>query len=75
MVPSMYDNSPKFCVNSLSAGSIFFADVLIGAVNILLEVPNPKSPANPEAGRLFTNNRNEFNRVAKAYTLQHAGSH
>ena len=55
-----------------TTGSRYFADVLIGAVNTLLEEPNPASPANGEAATLFNNNRAEYNRRAKQFTAEHA---
>ena len=53
-------------------GSTYFADALIGAVNILLVDPNPDSPANGEAARLFVNDRADFIRRARQHTAQHA---
>lgn len=55
-----------------TSGSKYFADVLIGAVNLLLEVPNPDSPANGEAGRMFTQDRQAYIRRAKRETEAYA---
>ncbi len=71
--PSVRFNTPIFHPNVWPDGSLcwhdddttgskYFADVMIGAINTLLEEPNPSSPANSEAAELFNNNRAEFNR-------------
>ena len=49
-------------------GSKYQAPVLISAILMLLELPNADSPLNHEAARLYTSNRDEFIRRAKADT-------
>lgn len=53
-------------------GSSYFADALVGAINILLVDPNPDSPANPEAANLFNSNRHLYIQRAKEHVAEHA---
>lgn len=43
------------------------------SISSLLADANPKDPLMPDIARLYENNREEFNRVAREWTLQHAG--
>lgn len=43
------------------------------SISSLLADANPKDPLVPEVARLYENNRAEFNRVAREWTLKYAG--
>ena len=43
------------------------------SISSLLADANPKDPLVPEIARLYESNREEFNRVAREWTLQFAG--
>lgn len=62
----------SLCYNDLDNVGVCFADVLITAIKVLLAIPNPKSPANPAAAQIFSNDREEFNRVVKTWVNKHA---
>ena len=81
--PDIIFNTPIFHPNVFGHGSLcwhsndtngstYFADALIAAVNILLVEPNPDSPANGAAARLYSSNRPEYIRQAVVHTQQHA---
>ena len=64
--PNVFDDGSLCWHDNDTTGSKYFADIIIGAINTLLEEPNPDSPANGEAAELFTRNRKAFNkRVAE----------
>ena len=81
--PTITFNTPIFHPNVFSCGqlcwhsndengSYYFADALISAINVLLVEPNPDSPANSEAARLYNSNRGEYIRRAVAHTKENA---
>ena len=43
------------------------------SISSLLADANPKDPLVPEVARLYESNREEFNRIAREWTLQYAG--
>ena len=43
------------------------------SISSLLADANPKDPLMPDVARLYETNREEFNRVAREWTLQYAG--
>lgn len=70
--PNVFSNGDLCWHENDTTGSEYFADVLIGAVNTLLETPNPDSPANSDAARLYVHDRRAYNRFAAKHTQQHA---
>ena len=81
--PSITFNTPIFHPNIFSSGALcwhehddsgskYFADVLIGAINALLEEPNPDSAANREAASLYVRDRAAYNRQASQVTEEYA---
>ena len=54
----------KICLDILNNqwSSIFDVRTILESIQSLLDNPNPTSPANTEAARLFTENKKEYNR-------------
>ena len=61
--PNVY-NDGKICLDILNNqwSSIFDVRTILESIQSLLDNPNPTSPANTEAARLFTENKKEYNR-------------
>ena len=61
--PNIYADG-KICLDILQAQWTPSYDVaaILASIQSLLCDPNPNSPANSEAARLFTENRREYNR-------------
>lgn len=72
--PNVFSDGKLCWHENDTGGSKYFADILIGAINCLMETPNPNSPANSEAARLLVSNKDEYLRRALAHTRQHAWS-
>lgn len=51
---------------ALSIGKVLLS------ISSLLTDPNPKDPLVPDIARLYETNRDEFNRIARDWTLQYA---
>ena len=52
--------------------ALSIAKVLLSICSLLTDA-NPRDPLVPEIARLYESNREEFNRIAREWTLQHAG--
>jgi ubiquitin-conjugating enzyme E2 D/E len=52
---------------ALSIGKVLLS------ISSLLADANPKDPLMPDIARLYESNREEFNRIAREWTLQYAG--
>lgn len=52
--------------------ALSIAKVLL-SISSLLGDANPKDPLMPDIARLYESNREEFNRIARQWTLQYAG--
>ena len=64
--PNVYQNG-NICIDILQANwsSAYDVSAIITAIQSLLVDPNPNSPANNEAAKLFVNNKNEYDRRVK----------
>lgn len=71
--PNVFDHNYDLCWHSEdNTGERYVLDAVVGAINPLLETPNPDDPANREAPSLYLTNRNEYNRRARQMTNEHA---
>jgi ubiquitin-conjugating enzyme E2 D/E len=52
--------------------ALSISKVLLSLSSLLADA-NPKDPLVPDIARLYESNRDEFNRVAREWTLRHAG--
>jgi len=61
--PNVYDNG-SICLDILQKqwSPIYDVAAILTSVQSLLPDPNPNSPANSEAAKLYTDNRAEYNR-------------
>ena len=61
--PNVY-NDGKICLDILNNqwSSIFDVRTILESIQSLLGNPNPNSPANAEAARLFIENKKEYNK-------------
>lgn len=64
--PNVY-NDGSICLDILKSqwSPIYDVSALLTSIQSLLCDPNPKSPANAEAARLYEENRREYNRRVK----------
>ncbi len=51
--------------------ALSISKVLLSICSLLTD-PNPKDPLVPEVARLYETNRDEFNRIAREWTIQYA---
>ncbi len=61
--PNVYDNG-SICLDILQKAwsPIYDISAILTSIQSLLPDPNPDSPANAEAAKLFTDDRGEYNR-------------
>lgn len=70
--PNVYENGKLCWHDNDTSGSVYYADMIFVAVLALLEQPNPDSPANGEAARLYASNQAEYRRRAREHADRHA---
>lgn len=71
LVPSVY-NDGQICLDILQNqwSPIYDISAILTSIQSLLCDPNPNSPANSEAARLFQENRREYNRRVREIVEQ-----
>eukprot|EP00873_Tetraselmis_striata_P005911 jgi/Tetstr1/426175/TSEL_016500.t1 len=70
--PNVYSSGLLCWHDNDTSGSVYYADMIFAAVLALMQSPNPYSPANSEAARLYTSDQAQYRKQAREHAIRHA---